>query len=140
MIVDRKGHEEIFQHKGRQGPNMRPRESFFFSELRKFFFAKDLAKDFNMRPPGKINMVNVGFAKDSQKQIVYSQRMAGCRRRIWMNRNIHIAVPSIQAANFGGCKREDRIAYTHQQESIRTTTSPPKHFQDEGQSAHSTTL
>jgi len=44
---------------------MRAHESFF-SEFAKvtFLLAKDLAKDFNMRPPPKIN---VGFAKDSRK-------------------------------------------------------------------------
>ena len=30
MIVDLKVHVEIFHYKGRQGSNMRPRESFFF--------------------------------------------------------------------------------------------------------------
>ena len=29
MIVDLKVHVEIFHYKGRQGSNMRPRESFF---------------------------------------------------------------------------------------------------------------
>ena len=50
---------------GPQGSNMRRRESFFlfFSEFAKVFFvwAKDFAKDFDMRPPQKIN---VGFGKD----------------------------------------------------------------------------
>ena len=50
--------------------NMRPRESF--SEFA-FFFAKDLAKDFNMRP---LRKVNVGFAKDSGKSIF---QVAVCR-------------------------------------------------------------
>ena len=42
---------------------MRPRESFFLVRER-FFSAKDLANDFNMRFPREIN---IGFAKDSRK-------------------------------------------------------------------------
>ena len=37
MIVDLKVHVEIFHYKGRQGSNMRPRESFF-SEFAKVLF------------------------------------------------------------------------------------------------------
>ena len=48
---------------GPQGSSMRRRECFFFfSEFAKVFFvwAKDSAKDFDMRPPRKIS---VGFGK-----------------------------------------------------------------------------
>jgi hypothetical protein len=37
MIVDAKVHVEIVHYKGRQGSNMRPRESFF-AEFAKVFF------------------------------------------------------------------------------------------------------
>jgi len=35
MIVDLKVHVEIVHYKGRQGSNLRPRESFLFLSLRK---------------------------------------------------------------------------------------------------------
>ena len=58
MIVDLKVDVEIVHF-------LETGESFF-SEFAKvvFSFAKDLAKDFIMRPPRKIN---VGFTKDSRK-------------------------------------------------------------------------
>ena len=61
MIVDAKVHVEIVHYKGRQGSNMRPRESFF-AEFAKVFlrgakdFAKKIAIDFNVRPLRKINV------------------------------------------------------------------------------------
>ena len=63
MIVDLKVHVEIVHYEGRQGSNMRPRESYFLSLRKSCFFAKDFTNNFNMRPLRKIN---VGFAKDSQ--------------------------------------------------------------------------
>ena len=61
-----KVHVRVFNCQGRQAYNMRPCESVFSSESAKatFVLAKDLANDFNMRPPRKIN---AGFAKDSRK-------------------------------------------------------------------------
>ena len=62
MIVDAKVHVEIVHYKGRQGSNMRPRESFF-AEFAKVFlkggakdFAKKIAIDFSVRPLRKINV------------------------------------------------------------------------------------
>ena len=56
--------DEIVHYKGRQGSNMRPRDSFFWVRESNYFWAKDLANDFNMRPSPKIT---VGSAKDSRK-------------------------------------------------------------------------
>ena len=68
MIVDLKVHAEIVQYKGRQGSNMRPakvvfwvRERFFLTRGERF-----RAKDFNMRPARKINVV---VAQDSRKYL-----------------------------------------------------------------------
>jgi len=68
MIVDLKVPVGTVHYKGRQGSNMRPRDSFVLSSRHFlfFFFAKDLANDFNMRPPRKIN---AGFTKDSRKYL-----------------------------------------------------------------------
>ena len=51
-----------FQHKT-------PRK-FFLSARKHVFWAKDLAKDFNMRPSRKINL---GFAKDSRKYFLFAK-------------------------------------------------------------------
>ena len=57
MIVDLKVHVEIFHYKGRQGSNMRPRESFFQSSRKYFFEGERFSKkNLNKRPPRKINM------------------------------------------------------------------------------------
>ena len=63
MVVDLKVHVEIVHWKGRQGSNMRLRDSSFFRVRESFFFAK-VATYFNMRPLWKIS---VRFAKDSRK-------------------------------------------------------------------------
>ena len=51
MIVYLKVHVEIFHYKGRQGSNMRPRESFFRVRESIFLRAKDLAKKTLIRDP-----------------------------------------------------------------------------------------
>ena len=65
MIVDLKVHVEIVHYKGRQGSNIRARESFFSLSLRKYFFwAKDLANDFNMRPQRRIHESRCLFIRE----------------------------------------------------------------------------
>ena len=58
---------------GRQGSNMRPRENFsWVREMFFFVFGQKIAKDFNMRPLRKINVV---VAKDLRKWFVYSRSL-----------------------------------------------------------------
>ena len=67
MIVDLKAHVlvEIVHYKGRQGSNIRARESLFLPEFAKvFFLAKDLANDFKMRPQRKIHESRYLFIRE----------------------------------------------------------------------------
>ena len=48
---------------------------FLLSSRKSSFLVRDWAKDFNMRPPRKIN---VGFVRDSRKRLFNPRRMAVC--------------------------------------------------------------
>ena len=61
---------------------MRPPATVFLSLRKYFVWAKDLAKDFNMRPPRKIK---VGFAKDSRKLFVFIRALI----HIYIHINTH---------------------------------------------------
>ena len=77
MIVDLKVHVEIFHYKGRQGSNMRPRESFFQSSRKYFFEGERFSKKNLIRDPAK-DKHDMGFAK----AFVYSRRMAFADKQI----------------------------------------------------------
>ena len=73
-IVDLKVHVEKFF-------------SLIFLVHERFFSAKDLANDFHMNPPRKINL---GFAKDSRGTLFIRKDWPLADKGIYINRHIYI--------------------------------------------------
>ena len=73
---------------------------FFLSARKHVFWAKDLAKDFNMRPSRKINL---GFAKDSRKYFLFAKngrlQIKEFRTTAIYGLSVHLCVDAMPSAS-----------------------------------------
>ena len=127
--VDLKVHVGIVHHKDRQGSNMRPGDFFLWVQF--FGGAKDLAKDFTMRPPAKdkhgVRESIVLFAKNGRLQIKEFRSTATCIILHTMEERQKDATEFFpRLCEPGVCPRQVTTA------GYRTRQSPCKHREADG--------